>query len=143
MTEESEVDPMRRLVAAHELGHATVWNTAGIVVTSIWLRGRGRRTEGCVEIAKRELDAEEWRGWLAGLLAGEVAGDRWCDLHRLRYPTECPWDMREFRWGMRQPLARGLTVVELRTEARRRVQVEWPRILRLGPQLASRGTVAL
>lgn len=143
MTEGNEIDPTRLLVAAHELGHATVWNTAGIVVTSIWLRGRGRGTEGCVEIADDELDAEQWRGYLAGLLAGRIAGDHWADLHRLRFIPSCPRDILDFRRAIRRPIAQGLTVSEVRAEAHRRVRVEWPRVLRLAPLLASRGTVVL
>jgi hypothetical protein len=75
---------IRDMVAAHEMGHALTWHHAGIAVAHVVLRGE-ERVRGWTELDGGEITSrDEMRDYLVGVLAGEVAGDRWCDEHRIR-----------------------------------------------------------
>lgn len=130
------------MVAAHELGHVVACRAGGLPVREIKLSGRGSNTEGVV----RWHEPGGIEGYLAGLiarLAGRAADLRWCE--ETGTPNDsngCSYDITEYRkmrrawpsaWG-RIPSDR-----ELRTAADRLVRRQWPRILRLAPQLALRG----
>lgn len=132
------------MVAAHELGHALTWHQAGIPIARITLRGEDR-VRGWTELDGKEITShEEMRSYLVGILAGEVAGTRWCSEHRIpRRAQHCDFDRAHYRQYRRAPLAIGLSGSELRAAARQAVGAHWSRIERLAVQLADRGTLRL
>lgn len=141
------LDPMRLLVATHELGHAVAWDVAGIRVLDIQVRGQGRSTEGVVEIDRANTifrNASDACGYLAGLLAGQVASLRWSEETGTPHPSRgCSHDLRLVRLQRKAGYAREVPVATARDEARRVVREQWVRIVRLAPRLAEAGYVRL
>jgi len=140
-------DPMRMLVAAHELGHAVAWDVAGIAVLSIEVSGWGRGTEGVVRIDRDNTvlrNTDDACGYLAGLLAGQVASLRWSEETRTPHPTHgCSYDLRLFRLNRRSGYAAEVSPADARAAAHLVVRQQWPTILRLAPRLAARGRITL
>lgn len=141
-----ELDPVRLMVAAHELGHAVVWSATGMRVESIAVTGHGRDTEGRVRLADRAhlSNAADCRGYLLGMLAGREAEIRWCEATSTRPIADgCAEDRREFGYMYRRRRQWGVTDTRaaLRTQARHLVRAHWPTIARLTPRLAHRGSL--
>ena len=141
-----DLDPVRLIVAAHELGHAVVWSVTGMRVESIEVTGRGLGTNGCVVLANRAhlSSAADCRSYLLGMLAGSEAENRWCGTTGTRPTVDgCAHDRREFGYMYRRRRPWGVTEsrAALRTQARQLVRAHWPAIARLAPRLALRGSL--
>lgn len=141
-----ELDPVRLMVAAHELGHAIVWSATGMRVEFIEVTGHGRATQGCVRLANRARlsSAADCRSYLVGMLAGHEAEIRWCAATDTRPIADgCAEDRREFAYMYRRRRQWGVTDARaaLRTQARHLVRAHWPTIARLAPRLAHRGSL--
>lgn len=133
---------IRDMVAAHELGHALVWRALGIQVVRITVRGEDR-VRGWTELDGGTITSrEEMRAYLIGVLAGGVAGGRWCDEYHIRRAAQdCEFDQINYRRQRRDPLAHALRNGELRRAAQVAVARRWAEIERLAPRLAQRGTL--
>ena len=141
-----KVDPVRLMVAAHELGHAAVWSATGMRVELIEVTGHGLRTQGTVQLANnaRLSSAADCRSYLVGMLAGREAEDRWCTVTGTRPVADgCADDRRAFGYMYRRRRPWGVTETraELRAQARQLVRQHWPTIARLAPRLARRGSL--
>jgi hypothetical protein len=138
-------DPIRLVIAAHELGHAILWDNAGFTITSIRIRDTGPRTRGFVELDGGEMTSvSETRNYLAGVLAGKIAGQRMAGLSNLGPGVQsCSFDEENYRKQMKDPLAASLRDCDIRAEAERKVTAHWPRIHALAHLLAERGTLVL
>jgi hypothetical protein len=143
------IDPDRLVVAAHELAHALLFKSGGIAIGEIRVFGQGGNAHGHVDVpGNQRLTIEQVRRYLAATLAGRVADQRWCDEQGLpRYShSTCAADMADFRQYRRQWSKQGaahLTDAALRKEASHLVGAYWPRIHRLAPRLAERGSISL
>jgi hypothetical protein len=144
-----ELDPRRRAIGAHELGHALAWHSVGLEVHSITVRGRGGSVDGTVSIDtdKPYRDAAQVRGYVVGILAGTEAGIRWCeetgDMSLSDHARGCKVDMALFRKHRKNPCVANVSERELRNEARAVVRAHWNRLTALVPKLAARGSVRL
>lgn len=146
MGTDTELDPVRLMVAAHELGHAVVFLVTGLRIESIQVTGHGRRTEGFVDVADnaRLSSTADCRSYLLGMLAGREAGDRWCQVTGTGpFADGCAEDLRAFRYQYRRRRPWGVTEsrAELRNQTRQLVRQHWPIIARLAPRLARRGSL--
>lgn len=139
------VDPRRMLVAVHELAHAVLRRDQGIAPASIRIKDDGRFLYGIVEYPPfRVVTAAEMGTYVVGALAGDIAGNRWRDVYAPRLPTDqSEVDAGNVRWAMRQKLAAGLDLAELRGRARDEVTRYWAEITRLAPRLATVGSIRL
>lgn len=145
VTKSNPTEKIRLLVAAHELGHALVWKAAGFEVVELRVSG-SERVRGWTGLDGREMKTvQETADYLTGILAGKIAGDRWCDENRipLRAHDSCDFDQDQYRAVLKDPLAVSLRDVDLRRAARERVHDLWSKIERHAPQLAERGTLRL
>lgn len=145
------IDTHRLVVAAHELAHALVFRAAGIEITDIRVLGTGSGARGYVRVAGNQaLNKRQARQYLVAVVAGREGDLRWCDQHGLdRWPDHvCADDFADLRKMRREfreqgELHRGTGTGELRAEARLRVRTYWPRITRLAPRLARRGSITV
>jgi hypothetical protein len=141
-----DLDPMRMMVAAHELGHAVVWLVTGTRVVSIEVTGRGRGTEGTVQLvaSDRLTTVDDCRSYLLGILAGREAEDRWYQATDTRPVLDgCAHDRRAFDHINRRPWGVTESRAELRHQARQLVRQHWPTIARHAPRLARRGRLSV
>lgn len=141
----AELDPMRLCCAAHELGHALVWQHAGLPIHKIRINGKGTGVWGFVEISRpRMKDATQARLYQVGLMAGRAAGARWGAKHGVRQPGgACSTDESEFRWFARHSeWVRDLSRGQALAEATRLVRARWSQIERLAPLLARDGRLS-
>lgn len=144
MTTTQELDEVRLMVAAHELGHAIVWTVTGMRVDAIKVTGHGRATEGTVSLADhaRLRCTADCHSYLVGMLAGREAEILWCDATNTQPVADgCAQDLREFAYMYRRRRPWGVTEsrAALRIQARRLVRVHWRSIVRLTPILARSG----
>lgn len=135
-------------VAAHELGHALVLHRVGATVAV-----KVRRWPYCGETEEigpfETHDLDQALDYLAGLPAGRIAGNRWRALHGL-----CPedWDQSEddrrmfhrsrygdwfVTGGDQFPSWFDAAAAEARAEGL--VNLVWPQLVALVPELARRG----
>jgi hypothetical protein len=141
----ANLDPMRLCCAAHELGHALVWQHAGLPVHKIRISGKGSGVSGFVEIGRpRMKDATQARLYQVGLMAGRAAGARWGERHGVRQPGgACSADESAFRWFARHnECVRDLSRGQALAQATRLVRARWSHIQRLAPQLAAEGRIS-
>jgi hypothetical protein len=139
------LDPLRLVVAAHELGHALTWAAAGMPIVKIWVDGYGEQAHGYVRLDRKKLkDAAEARDYLVGMLAGRAADIRWCDEHGLtHHEYTCADDLASFRKSRKHPWVRDIPDSEFYTAARIVVRQHWPQICRLAPRLSRHGSIQL
>jgi hypothetical protein len=139
------IDPHRLLIAAHELGHALAWRALGFTVDEVWVKGRGPAAHGRVWLDITHV--KPWtltheRGFHTGLFAGREAELRWCNEHGLPInEASCSEDMAQHARRRRTSLGRQVRPREAEAEARRLVRRYWPRLVRLAPHLAIRGSL--
>lgn len=144
------IDPARLSAAAHELAHYLTFRDADIQISEVRVYGRGDNAAGHVLIAQDRFDGPQARALLIGSLAGRQGDLMWCD--ELGWPHvpehTCAGDMRIYRRQYREIRKirhdlqiKGITDGALRADARRQVRQHWPRIVRLTPKLARRGSL--
>lgn len=138
------IDPYRLVVAAHELGHLVGYQLAGLTIHEVRVLGEGDAAEGYVRLDPRGArGAHQARAYMVGLLAGRVAGVRWCELHGVAHRDDaCTTDRTLYRRFRTHPLVRDVPDAEFRAAAQQLVRTHWPRIARLAPRLARRGWLA-
>ena len=137
-------DPYRRAVAAHELGHAYAWSSAGFIIVSITITGDGPHAYGYVELDGEEnTTTEENRAYLVGLLAGRVAEEKWCKAAGLRVDLDyrSRVDMERYRKARREPAMRGISDRMFRSAAVKLVDKHWKKIQSGVPTLSTRGSI--
>lgn len=139
------IDPQRLRVAVHELGHALVWKAGGYPPTGIRVHGRGDTACGEVTIGRvRVADVDAVRSYFAGLLAGRLADQLWCDQTGQRFRDHtCYSDLASFRVQRRTELGRQVSRAEATAAARTLVRSHWARIVRLAPRLATAGRISV
>lgn len=140
------IDPHRLRVAAHELGHAIAWHATGFQVAEIWIRGQGPSVHGHVwldhtddELTTVELE----RRYQAGLHAGRLAEQRWCEENDLCFGEHtCTQDMDILRNRRRREPGCLVPAGQAMGDAQRLIRVKWSRIARLTPALAAAGSLS-
>ncbi|MFC0540664.1 hypothetical protein [Kutzneria chonburiensis] len=138
----AEVEDVRPIVAAHEVGHLIAFQLADMTITEVRLVGSRIRAEGYVQIedADQPHDAAQAHAVLVGVLAGVAAGHRWCDRHGLTHLVGEDVHDRAAWLDLRpKPLFRDVDRRQALADARRLVRQHWSRIERLAPVLAERG----
>lgn len=138
----AEVEDVRPIVAAHEVGHLIAFQLADVTITEVRLFGSRIRAEGYVQVddVDRPRDAAQAHAVLVGVFAGVAAGRRWCDRHGLTHLVgEDVHDRVAYRDLRRKPLFRDVDRAEAVADACRLVRRHWSRIERLAPVLAERG----
>lgn len=142
---DTDIDPHRLVVAAHELGHAIVWAASGFTISEIWVKGHGDGVHGWVSLANPDdhYTPEGECGYQAGLLAAGEAERRWCDQVGMAFDgSGCRDDYAKLRKRTRTKLGSQVRRSAARSEAQRLVRVHWKRIVRLAPTLAVRGSLS-
>jgi hypothetical protein len=135
-------------VAAHELGHALVFHYAGATVAvEVQHRPCCGFTEEIDVFETRDLDRA--LDYLAAPLAGQIAGNRWRALHGL-FPEDgdqSAEDRRLFhrnRYGDHfdtggEQIPRWFDVTQAEARAEALINLVWPQLVVLVPELARRG----
>ncbi|MFC0436641.1 hypothetical protein [Kutzneria buriramensis] len=137
----ADVEDVRPIVAAHEVGHLIAFQLADVKIIEVRLFGSRIRAEGYVQAdVDPPRDAAQAHAVLVGVFAGVAAGHRWCDRHGLTHLVgEDVHDRVAYRDLRRKPLFRDVDRAEAVADARRLVRRHWSRIERLAPVLAARG----
>jgi hypothetical protein len=134
-----EPEPELLVVAAHELGHATVLTALGITVVSIEIDRDAYSGLTSVDLDGDTCTADELRASLIGQLAGYEAERGWCRRHGGHAVREC--STTDFAHFHRHRHRVGLTETEARAEARATLAHHWHHVERLAHRLAHRGHV--
>lgn len=140
-----DIDPHRLRAAAHELGHALVWRAGGYPPAAIRVHGHGEDAHGEVIIGRVKVrDVAAARSYLAGLLAGRLAEQRWCEQAGLRFRAHtCDSDQTALRRFRRTDLGKQVSRAEATATARTLVNSHWRRIVHLAPRLATAGHISV
>ena len=82
------------------------------------------------------------RAFLIGMLAGCEAHSRWADENnKIHWEGGCQYDYSQVAWVLKNdPLAKGMTVRNLKPQARRVIRDNWTTITKHAEELARRGT---
>lgn len=145
MVDQPKNDPHRLVAAAHELGHAIAWRASGLDIAEIWIKGRGTATHGHVWLVQTDTEIRTLDDELAvqaGLLAGRIAQELWCDRTNVAIPFSCADDETLYRARRRTPLGHQVSRTAARTAARSLVRARWSAITRLAPVLARAGRLS-
>jgi hypothetical protein len=133
---------LKQQAAAHELGHALVWQSLGLRVCELRVDDHGN---GWADARFDQHDPDDLYWHVLGVAAGPEADRLWCDRHRGVWVESESFksDWSSLRRWLSNPRLREYTGWQISEEARRLVDELWSDVERLAPRLADRGSLSL